>query len=202
MITSVEDWLVFLKTSHALIGFPLIIGGAVLSLFGWRMWKLCVVASFAALGAIVGARYAPEETRLSYALILSISLGALSYWPVNLSVAVLGGVIGCTGVLHLLSGVRLDPTTVWFIGTLGFIGCAAYALINRQFVVIFVTAFFGAVLIISGLMAFVMEYQPVYGALQALATGSVIVVPFLLLVPAVMSSFYQVAEIRRLGKDL
>lgn len=203
MITSVSDWIVFLRSSDALIGFPLIIAGAVLSVFGWRMWKICVVVSFGLLGAAIGTHFAGTgENQLLYAACCAVALGVLSYWPAHYSLAALGGIIGCGAALHFVSGLRLDPITVWIIGVLGFLGCTAYALINRQLVVIFVTAFLGAVLVMSGLTAFIMEFPPVYGTFSSLAAGSVLVVPFILLVPSVMSSFYQIAEIRRLGKDL
>ena len=54
MITSIHDWLVFLRQSDALMSFPLLIGGAALMLFGWRMWKLCVALCFGLIGLSVG----------------------------------------------------------------------------------------------------------------------------------------------------
>ncbi len=47
-----------------------------------------------------------------------------------------------------------------------------------------------------------MSLPSFYGDVRAMATGSVIVLPFVLLVPTVMSSFYQAAEVHRLQADL
>jgi hypothetical protein len=41
-----------------------------------------------------------------------------------------------------------------------------------------------------------------YGTVRAMASYSMIVVPFLLIVPTVMSCFYQVSEIHRIREDL
>ena len=82
------------------------------------------------------------------------------------------------------------------------IACTAFAFLNRQQIVIVVTAFLGAVLLMSGLATWVMQAPALYGTLRQMATGSAIVLPFILIVPTVMSSFYQTAEVRRLNVDL
>jgi len=47
-----------------------------------------------------------------------------------------------------------------------------------------------------------MSMDAFYSTVRAMASNSIIVVPFLLLVPTVMSSFYQIAEVRRLQAEL
>ena len=82
------------------------------------------------------------------------------------------------------------------------IACTAFAFLNRQQIVIVVTAFLGATLLMSGLATWIMQAPAFYGTLRQMATGSAIVLPFILIVPTVMSSFYQTAEVRRLNVDL
>ena len=203
MITSINDWLLFLKTSDALIGFPLLVAGAALMVYGWRMWKVCVMLSFGLIGMAIGAAFGEStEYQVVFAYGSALALALLSYWPARHAVVVLGGLLGSGIVLQLLSGLHLYGLSLWMVGVLGFVVCAGYTLLSRRVVVIFVTAFLGAVLVISGLTAFVMEYPPLYGAFRSLAAGSVFVVAFLLAVPSVMSTFYQIAEVHRLGKDL
>ena len=55
MITSLNDWLAFLKSSNMIVGLPLLIGGAALMLFGWRMWRVSVVVAFGLGGLAIGA---------------------------------------------------------------------------------------------------------------------------------------------------
>ena len=198
MVTSVHDWLVLLRETQPLVGFPLTLGGLGLMLFGWRAWKLCVVLSFGLIGALVGSYLAgPGEYQTYCAIGGGFVLSLLSYWPVNYSVSLLGGLIGAAFVSNSLAGMGLDGPMLWVPGGLALFGCSALAFINRAYVVIVVTAFLGASLLVSGLAVFVMRTSTLYATLHSMATNHAIVVPFLLLVPTVMSCFYQAAEARR-----
>lgn len=200
MITSVDEWLVFLKQAHTATGFPMVVGGVALMFFGWRMWKLCVVLSFALLGAVIGSNVCgPNADQWMYAACGAVVLGLLSYWPVNVAVSLLGGMIGSGIVTASVAQLGLSGTTLWAVAGVGMIAFTAYAFLNRQYVVIVVTAFLGAVLLMSGLTSWIMNLPGLYGTLRSMTTGSVLVLPFILIVPTVMSSFYQSAEIRRLN---
>ena len=198
-----DDWLLYLKQSQSAVGFPLVVAGLGLMLFGWRMWKVCVMLSYALLGAALAARIVgPCDNQWLYALAAGAGLGLVSYWPVNYAVAGLGGFIGAGMVTHSLANLGVSGTALLASGGAAFIGCAAFAFLNRQHVVIVVTAFLGAALLVSGLAAWVVNLPGLYGTLRAMAAGSAIVIPFIVVVPTVVSSFYQLAEVRRLHVDL
>ena len=198
-----DDWLLYLKQSQSAVGFPLVVAGLGLMLFGWRMWKVCVMLSYALLGAALAARIVgPCDNQWLYALAAGAGLGLVSYWPVNYAVSGLGGLIGAGMVTHSLANLGVSGTALLASGGAAFIGCAAFAFLNRQHVVIVVTAFLGAALLVSGLTAWVMNLPGLYGTLRAMAAGSAIVIPFIVVVPTVVSSFYQLAEVRRLHVDL
>ncbi len=200
MITSIDDWLLFLKEAHTATGFPLVVGGVALMFFGWRMWKLCVVLSFALLGAVIGANVSgPGADQWMYATSGAVVLGLLSYWPVNVAVSVLGGMIGSAIITASVAQLGLSGTTLLAVAGVGMIAFTAYSYLNRQHIVIIVTAFLGAVLLMSGIASWVMNLPGLYGTLRSMATGSVLVLPFILIVPTIMSSFYQSAEVRRLN---
>jgi len=203
VITSVQDWLSLLRDSHSAVGFPLIVCGVALMLFGWRIWKVSVVLAFGVLGMVVGGIVAgPGDDQLTYAAGCGLLLAVLSYWPVQYAIAVLGGVIGA-GLTHFyLDRFGLSGAMLW--GGVGAVSlaCTALAILNRRHVVILVTAFFGAVLVLSGLMTWVMTVPVLFGTFRSMAAWSAIVVPFLVLVPTVMSCFYQMAEMRRLQIEL
>jgi len=203
VITSVDEWLIFLKQSHTAVGFPLVVAGIALMFFGWRMWKLCVMLSYAVIGAVIGALLiGPCDEQWMYALCGAAVLGLISYWPVNIAVSVLGGLIGAGIITFSLAEIGLKGTTLWTAGGIAMAGCTAFAFLNRQHIVIVVTAFLGAVLLMSGVATWVMQLPALYGTLRQMATGSAIVLPFILIVPTVMSSFYQAAEVRRLNVNL
>lgn len=203
MITSVSDWLAFLRGSEALMGVPLLAGGVALMLFGWRMWKMCVVLSFGLIGAAIGTKLADSSPyQLLYAIGCGAGLAVLSYRPANYSLAALGGLIGGGFVINFLTNAGLSGTVLWIAGGLALCACAALAFLNRQLVVIGATAFIGAVLLMSGLTVFAMSFPTFYATLYSMGKGSIIVLPFLLLVPMVMSCFYQIAEVRRVNAEL
>jgi hypothetical protein len=181
----------------------LVVGGLALMMFGWRLWKVSVVLAFGLIGMVVGALLVgPRDDQMTYSLALGAFLAALSYWPVRYSVAVLGGVIGA-GVTHFyLDRLGLTGGMLWGGAGAALFGCTALAVLNRQHVVILVTAFLGAVLVLSGLTTWVMTMPMLFGTFRSMASWSVIVVPFLVLVPTVMSCFYQMAEVRRLQVEL
>ncbi len=199
MVVSLQDWIVLLRESSSAAGFPLIVGGLGLMLFGWRLWKVCVVLSFGLIGALIGARLVgPSDDQMTYAVVCGIFLGLVSYWPGHISIAVLGGVIGA-GVAHsYLEMLHMTGGTLWGGVGAAFVACTAFAVLNRRHVVILVTAFLGAMLLLSGLTSWVMNVPGVLGTFRSMAAWSAIVVPFFVLVPTVMSCFYQIAEVRRL----
>lgn len=203
MTFTLDSWLYFLKSWHTLVGFPLVIAGLALMLFGWRMWRVCVVLGFGLIGAAVIAAYVGScEDQWRYAVGGGVVLGLLSYWPAKHAVCVLGGLIGGAIVTHSLAAGGLSGIPLWFGAGAAFIAFCAFSYLNRQYVVIVVTAFMGAMLLVSGLAAWVMMLPPLYATMRSLASTSFIVVPFLLVVPTVMSSFYQGAEVRRLQIDV
>ena len=204
MITSLQDWMAFLKESDRLIGFPLLVIGAALMLFGWRLWKICVLLSFGLIGACLATKFGEGAGEQQWMLVpaVGIVLAGVSYFFVHQAVALLGGLIGGAAVMLFLSDLGLNGAILWLCTGVGVIGALAYAIINRRLVVIFVTAILGAVLCISGLAVFVMLSPVLYGTLLSMAAGSVIVLPFILLVPTVMSCFFQVAEVHRLQIEL
>lgn len=202
-MTPLNDWIVFLKESQTTAGFPLVVAGLGLMLFGWRMWKVCVMLSYGVIGAAIAAGIAgPCDDQWLYAIAGGVVLGLISYWPVRYALAILGGVLCACIVMFSLSGAGLSGMSLLIAGGVAMIGGTAFAFLNRQYVVIVVTAFQGAILLISGLAAWIMSLPSFYGDVRAMATGSVMVLPFVLLVPTVMSSFYQAAEVHRLQADL
>jgi len=171
-------------------------------LFGWRMWRVCVVLAFGVIGAVVTARLlgsGPDQQ--FYVICGGIGLGLASYFPVRHSVVVLGGVLVMGIVYYLLSDHHLEVPILYAAMGLAMFAGIAYSALNRQKVVVFVTSFIGAVLLMSGLIACLGTFPGLFGTIQSIAARNSLVIPFLILVPSVMSAFYQIAEIHRLQVD-
>lgn len=199
MTPSLMDWELFLRYSHGAATLPLVVFGLSMMLFGWRLWRFCVCASFGIIAGGIGVAYLTQvigSAWISFCVCGGL-VAVLCYWPAPYLVGLLGGVL-CAGALCVyLGALGISGTILWALGAAALIAGTAYAFLNRRHVVIFVTAFMGAVALISGIAALVMTVPSLDKALGSIATYSYIVTPFLLLVPTVMSCFYQISDVRR-----
>jgi len=195
----VHDWIAYLRVTQGAAGFPLIVAGVALMAFGWRMWKLCVVLAFAAIGAGVALSYTPDSSdRWIVAGLAALLLGAASYWPARYAVPLLGGLIGGGAVMVYLSELGMRGAPLWCLAAAGLVVSTAYAMIYHAKVIVLITAVLGSVLLVSGLIAAVMTAPSVYGWFNGMASESMVFAPLLVIVPTVVSCFYQMGEARRM----
>ena len=203
MAPSITDWHVFLRESHGAAALPLLIAGIGMMLFGWRLWRLCVVCSFAVIGAGVGMAMLGTsdqgQNEWMVGLAFGVVFGILSYWPAAHLVGILGGVVGAGAATAYLGSLGLSGPPLWALAAAALIGCTAYAFINRRHVVVLVTSFLGAVMLVSGVATLVMTAPSMYSVFRSMAAYTGIVGPFVVLVPTVMSCFYQISEIRKIN---
>ncbi|MHC4064158.1 MAG: hypothetical protein ACYSUQ_10150 [Planctomycetota bacterium] len=200
MVNWVNDWLFYLRDSSGLIGFPLALGGVVLMAGGWRIWKVAVILTFGIIGAVIGtmlAKGGPDS--MFYATIGFLVLGGASYPPANYSIVLIGGIIGAGIFNFAFAGFGLAPGALWAITGIGLIASCAIAFLNLRQVIAVVTAFQGAVLMLSAAVAFVAEVPGLYNYFRAMAHKGSIVLPFLLLVPTVVGTLIQLADVNRRG---
>ncbi len=198
MITSVDEWVSFLRNTDKLIGLPLIVSGAMLMLLGWRFWKPCVAMAYFVVGTILATRYfGTERVELIYAIPVGLATAYISYVYARYAAALLAGLLAAGLVLQMMDGLRIQGFAYWIIGSTACFCGSACGFINRRLVIIFVTAVMGAVLLISGLTCLVMASPSLYGTMRSMTSGSSFVMTFLLLVPTVMSSLFQVSEVHR-----
>lgn len=199
VITSLQDWTFYLRDASMGIALPLIICGIGLMFFGWRLWKLCVVLSFALIGMYLTYYiFKPAKDQMLYVYLMGGLIGGAMYWPAKQAIAILGGVIVAIIVMVSVSNMRMTGSTLWSIGGAALIVGTAYAFLNRQHVVIMVTAFLGSTLVISGLTALIMASPEWLDFFSDIMQYSGVALPFILLVPTVMSCFYQLAEVKRM----
>ncbi len=203
MSESVNDWLIFLRNADHLIGFPLLVGGAALMLFGFRMWRFCVVVSFGLIGAALTASFLEAGSRqIICAVAAGVVLAAVTYRPARYAAAVLGGMIIAFMVGYVLENSGMQGSAFVFTVLATLLVGTAYAFINRQLVIVFVTSMLGATLLVSGVAALVMAWPNFYGTVTSLGSTNSFVGPFLIVVPAVVSCFYQVGEVNRTHSEV
>ena len=200
MNATMNEWLIFLRSADALVGVPLLAGGGALMIFGWRIWKTCVVLCFVLAGVAVGRELASNaDDRLLYALAGAVVSGTLSYKFADIAVSLLGGLIGTVIAAEALKMIGLTGMAFWLVALALMLFLSALAHINRQTVAVFVAAFLGAVLVVSGIAVCIMLSPTTYGYFHSTVVDSSFVLPFMLLVPTTMSCFYQISEVNTSG---
>ena len=188
----------YLQQSSGLIGIPLAVAGIVLVAAGWRLWRVAVVLSFGILGATAGALLAGQGgPELAYGAIGAVVLGAASYPKAKYSSALLGGIIGAGIFNCIFAGFGLTGGALAIVTAIGLVLFTAVSFLDVRQVIIIITAFEGAVLVVSAAIAFVAEVPGVFNYFRSMATGSSIFVPFLLLVPTVVGTMLQMADANR-----
>lgn len=193
-----SDWFTFLRSNDTAIAIPLVVIGAGLMLFGWRLWKACVFLSFCLIGAGLGAIIIRSGSQHWYAIATgAAALGALSFCPIRFAVAVLSGLIGGMFSLQILENAGLPVVALWVLVVVVGMAGAGFAFLNRRIALIAITAGLGACLLVSGLTAFVIQWPSTYHTFRALVNDSSFILPFALIVPTAMSTFYQLGEANR-----
>jgi hypothetical protein len=203
VITSIHDWQRVLQQSDPLIGIPLIVMGIAMLAFGWRLWRVCATVTFAALGYAIGVAAAQDDAqRMLFAVGGSLGFALAGMLPLRWAVALMGGVTGTGIVLKLAFGLGMRGAAGLVAGGLALLGLTALSAIYRRYVVILLSSFEGALLMLSGVAAILMSSTSMCAVVREMAGESPIVVPFLLLVPTAIGFFYQASEARRAGAEL
>ena len=188
----------FWKGCDALLGLPLAAAGLALMLAGWRLWQPAVVLAFAAIGAGLAVRFGPESfTPALRAALGGIALGAAGVRPMHYSVPILGGALGASVVGMLLGPLGLPEAALWIAAGLAGISLAALSHVYREHVVILVTAFEGAVLVLFALFVASGNPQSLLYSAGQLIQGSRVLLPFAVIVPTVVGLALQLADSTR-----
>ncbi|MCP4590653.1 MAG: hypothetical protein GY842_07910 [bacterium] len=196
---SLQTYLMWLRGLDTLAGLPIILIGLAVMLGGWRMGRVCVILSCAAIGAGVGWHVAHVSSSPWLALALGGGLvtGVLGFLLRAYAAPVLGGAIGAAVVMQLLIPFRLDGWPWWISFVLAFACAGALCMTNLRLVVIIITSLEGALLLVSGLVPIMTMWPGLLRFFESTNRVSWIFFPFMVLVPAIVGYFLQVADSRR-----
>ncbi|MBU0607255.1 MAG: hypothetical protein KKI08_05180 [Armatimonadetes bacterium] len=191
-------WMSFLEHIGPMVVLPLLVGAAVLMLFGWRLWRVSAAFTYALAGIIVAhLLLGSSGTPWLCALGAALAGGAVGYVLGLHAIALLGAAAGAGILAHVIGGFHLPQAALWVGGGLGaFLGWGLAHLNLRQ-VTIVLTALEGSVLLVSALAVLSMSAPSVYRSFAGFAEQSAFLVGFVVLVPTVVSCFYQMSDVRR-----
>ena len=190
-----HDWIMFLRDAGPLTGVPLAVGGVLLVIGGWRVWKYAAVLSFALLGGIVGQVLAQtEQLSFTWIAVGAIAAGLVGMVVRQYSSAVLAGVI--TGALagSFLSSLHVGDIGMWIGIIIGLLGGGGWAYANRQQVISGITSVEGGALLVSGLAVMIAEWPTAHSFFSAILYRSPGMVVFFVFVPTVVGILLQHAD--------
>ncbi len=203
MINSTHEWLSLLKQASPMLGIPLLAAGAGLMIFGWRLSRVCVALTFAVVGYLAGHMiWGHVEGQQSMPWIAAAGLALVALAPVSWGIALAGGLGASALLFGALKGFGLTGPALWVAAGVVLFGATALSAIQRRYVVIVLSSLEGSILMLSGLTAMAISSGAVYNTVKGMASSSGIVAPFMLLVPTVVSFFYQVSDVRRVGAEI
>ncbi len=206
MTFSLESWQFFLRDSNGAAAIPLLVAGIGMMFFGWRLWRLCVVCSFAIIGGGLCMSFFGSGVSGSgdwmFGVAGGLLFGVVSYWPARYLVAILGGIVASGAALIYFQAIGIHGMAQYALGAAVMMAATAYAYLNRRHVVVLLTSFLGAAALMSGILAIVMTVPAINNTYQSMVSNSSVVGPFMLFVPTVMSCFYQIADMRKMNTKL
>lgn len=198
MESLIGDWLIFLKDSETVLALPLVLGGLILMMGGWRFRKPWSVVTSGLVGAVLGFGLAARQSdRPVYAIVGAVITAAASWPSPRYSVSVFGGLLGM-GLVYVLFGQGIvDRRLQWLILGIAFFSMAGLSFINVRVTTVILTALQGAALVLSGLVILLTESPGLFKVFAGLSKQYVLFMPFLVLVPTMVGFFLQMGDVRQ-----
>jgi hypothetical protein len=199
MRTYIDDWIALLRDADPVWGLPLVVLGLVLMFMGWQVHKLALPFTALLVGLVAGQLlFDSMVPRLIAGGVLGLMFAAAACFSDRYSVAVLGGMAGAfvlSGYLSTFDSLQLPVSVEWAVAAFGFAGGTALAFVMFREMAIIVTAFAGALLLMSGLNGIVPQYvPPLYETVSSfLADYPAFLVPFLIGGPTLIGTLSQMA---------
>lgn len=168
--------------------------GMVCLLYGWRVFKILVVISFALFGLWLGM-FISNKIGQPGSPVISVLLGivfAIASVPLmKYAVCILGAASGGIITAGLWYAVTLPEAYIWAGALVGIVAGGMISFIIFRMSVILFSSLAGSVLIITGAMAVLHLYSPTSGGLKDLYFNQQWFLPVVLIVPAAFGVYMQ-----------
>ncbi|HUU81940.1 MAG TPA: hypothetical protein VM243_00425 [Phycisphaerae bacterium] len=198
MVTTVQSWVLYLQQSGALLGLPLLLTGVVLAWGGWRIRKGAIPISYGLAGILIALMLAKgHDPQWFYALAGFIVMTLIGFLLRERAAGFLGGLIGAGIVNYAAEHFGLSGPVLWVVTAIGMAVFSALSFIDLRQVVILITSFEGAVLVVSAGAAFFAHVPWVAERFRGTTGGWSLVAAFVLLVPTVIGSLVQMADAKQ-----
>ena len=147
---------------NRLEAFMFVSFGVVWLFYGWRVFKVLVVISFALLGLAIGSKMTELVKGLNNqflgGLIGMSVLSVLSIPLMRWAVSLLGALAGAIFTGAIWYAVNLNPDYIWAGGLIGMVAGGMISFIVFRVAVILFSSMGGGALIVTGILALLLLY--------------------------------------------
>jgi hypothetical protein len=175
--------------------------GAVCLMYGWRVFKILVVISFALLGMVIGAMAAAKITgannQILGGFIGLVLFGALAMPLMRWGVSILGALAGGIVTAGMWYAFELPEKYIWAGGLIGIIAGGMIAFIALKWAVILFSSLGGAALLITGLFALFYLWEETSEQIQQLVFEQNWFLPVAVVVPTALGFILQHKFVKR-----
>lgn len=185
-----------LARMHEVWAVVLILAGLIYLLGGWKIYKFLVTVNGAALGALLGnalgARADGQNVQIIITVAGALLLGVIAWQMLKASVSLMGALAGATAGYGLWTYAAQAAGNVplaahaWAGALLGFVTVGLLALVAFKHIVMIFTAYQGAVMCVSGVLAMMVKPYLMGDRLRTMLVDNQHLLPILLGVPTVL----------------
>jgi len=175
--------------------FMFISFGVVWLFYGWRVFKVLVVISFALLGLVVGMEVAVRvqgiNNQFAGGVVGMLTLAILSIPLMRWAVGLLGAFAGAVFTAGVWYAIGLDERYILAGALIGMVGGGMISFIVFRIAVILFTSMGGGALVLTGGLALLYRYAPANVTLENAVTNVRWVLPVALMVPMLVGLIAQ-----------
>jgi hypothetical protein len=169
--------------------------GAVCLMYGWRVFKVLVVISFAllglGLGMIIGGKIVGQSSQLWGGAIGLVLMALISIPLMQYAVSVLGAMAGGMLTAGLWYACGLNETYIWAGALIGVIAGGMISFIVFRIAVMLFSSLGGSSLMVVGLLALLYRFPQTGEQVQQLVFEQKWFLPVALIVPTVTGLIVQ-----------
>ncbi|HLB72768.1 MAG TPA: hypothetical protein VJJ98_02005 [Sedimentisphaerales bacterium] len=194
-VVSIETFWKHAVELGQLEAFMFISFGVVWLFYGWRVFKVLVVISFALLGLVAGMELAVRvqgiNNKFAGGVVGMLTLAILSIPLMRWAVGLLGAFAGAIFTAGVWYAIGLDERYILAGALIGMVGGGMISFIVFRIAVILFTSMGGGALVLTGGLALLYRYAPAKVTLENAVTNVRWVLPVALMVPMLVGLIAQ-----------
>ena len=169
--------------------------GAVCLFYGWRVFRILVVISFAMLGLVLGmmisSKIGGENNNPLLGVVVAIVMGIVSVPLMRWAVSILGAAAGGIVTAGLWYACKLPEQYIWAGGLVGVVAGGMISFIIFRIAVMLFSSMSGSALIVMGMLALLYHYPQTTERVQELVFSESWFLPIALMAPTAIGILLQ-----------